>query len=147
MRPRAINILYVEDDEGDFHLFVEMMKQMKIKNRVFRSTTGEDALRLLRREEKYKTYPIMDLVVMDAQLPGMSGIEVLREMKKVFLENMIRHIPVVFLSGTNNPDVEMEAYRLNIKGFFRKPFEPDVFEQIVRTLDGFYYCVVEMKRA
>jgi len=77
---------------------------------------GEEALRVLDEASP-------DLVTLDVVLPGMDGLETLRELKK-----RIAHVPVIMLSGHGQARTIVEAMRLGASDFLRKPFEAEELE-------------------
>ena len=77
---------------------------------------GEEALRVLEEESP-------DLVTLDVVLPGMDGLDTLRELKK-----RIAHVPVIMLSGHGQARTIVEAMRLGASDFLRKPFEAEELE-------------------
>lgn len=76
-------------------------------------TNGEEALARLTNE----TY---DLILLDIALPGMSGLEVCRQLKA---NKRLKHIPVIFVSGQTAEEYQQEAKRLGAVDFIEKPFQ------------------------
>jgi two-component system KDP operon response regulator KdpE len=71
-----------------------------------------------------------DLVLLEVFLPQLSGLEVLREIKERF------QIPVVFLTTSDRPGDEREAFELGADDFIRKPFDPEDLSERIRNLIG-----------
>jgi CheY-like chemotaxis protein len=78
---RPANILLVEDNPGDVILTQRALKDARIANHVFTADTGETALAMLRRETGYEKVPMPDLILLDLNLPQMSGQDVLSIVK------------------------------------------------------------------
>ncbi len=78
---RPIEVLLVEDDQGDILLTREAFELNKVRNRLHVVNDGEQAMAFLRQEDGYADVPRPDLVLLDLNLPKMDGREVLREVK------------------------------------------------------------------
>ena len=79
-----------------------------------------------------------DLILLDVDLPDMSGFEVCRRLKQ---EDALKHIPVVFVSGQQDPEYSQEASRLGAVDYIVKPFDATEFprrilEHIQRSRSG-----------
>ena len=87
------------------------------------ATQGEDALKLV------QTAP-PDLILLDIQMPGLSGYDVCRQLQA---HEDTRHIPIIFITAHESPEDETECFRLGAVDFITKPFNPDVVKARVRT--------------
>src|ERR1700760_1866807 len=79
---RVIDVLLVEDDEGDVLMTREAFEYYKIQNRLHVVSDGEQAMQFLRREGQYADAPRPGLILLDVNLPRKSGMEVLAELKQ-----------------------------------------------------------------
>lgn len=70
-----------------------------------------------------------ELILLDVKMPGMGGFDVLKELKE---NPRTKDIPVVFLTGDDSRDSEVEGFKEGAWDFVRKPFVPDVLLQRVR---------------
>ena len=77
-----VNILLVEDNEGDIILTTEAFKDMKLDNRISVVKDGEEAIRFLKKQGEYAEAPTPQLVLLDINLPGMDGKQLLDIIKK-----------------------------------------------------------------
>src|SRR2546421_1788983 len=77
-----IEILLVEDNPDDAFITMEALRDGKVRNTVHHVQDGVEALRFLRRQNKYANAPRPDLILLDISLPRMSGLEVLAEIKQ-----------------------------------------------------------------
>lgn len=82
MKKKDINILLVEDNEGDILLTLEALKEAKVNNTIHVVRDGEEALQYLRKQGRHKKAEAPDLILLDINLPKMDGKEVLAEIKK-----------------------------------------------------------------
>lgn len=87
------------------------------------ATNGEDALRLIEASPP-------DLVLLDIQMPGMSGHEVCRRLKS---SEATVHIPIIFVTAHDTAEDETQCFRLGAVDFIGKPINPDVARARVRT--------------
>ena len=107
-------VLVIDDDPG----IREYLKALGERQgyQVSAAADGEEALASLSDSRP-------DIVTLDAVLPGMDGLETLRQMKK-----LIPDIPVIMLSGHGQARTIVEAMRLGASDFLRKPFEVEELE-------------------
>jgi CheY-like chemotaxis protein len=139
-QPRAINVLLVEDDEGDAVLTREAFQEY-LHNRLDVVNDGDQALAYLRRKPPYCDAPTPDLVLLDLNLPGRDGREVLSEIKS---DETLRHIPVVVLTTSAAEDDLLRSYQLHANAFVTKPVDLDGFIAAIRQIDHFFVSVVRL---
>ena len=102
-------VLVVEDDTDIGDLMQLALSRSLIDATLI--TSGEEALTRLTTES-------YDLILLDIALPGMSGLELCRQLKA---EPQLQDIPVIFVSGQNSPENKQEAERLGAVDFIEKP--------------------------
>ncbi len=78
----VIDVLLVEDDEGDVLMTKEAFEYYKIRNRLHVVSDGDQALQFLRQAGPYAGAPRPGLILLDVNLPRRSGLEVLAELKQ-----------------------------------------------------------------
>jgi len=138
---KDIQILLVEDNEGDIVLTLEAMKEAKVVNGVHVVKDGEAALQYLRKEGIYKNMETPDLILLDINLPKVDGMEVLTEIKND-VDLMI--IPVVMLTTSDSERDIMEAYQHHCNCFITKPVDFDKFIYVVHTIKDFWIDIVKL---
>ncbi|MFI7704400.1 response regulator [Nonomuraea sp. NPDC049480] len=138
---RPIEVLLVEDDQGDILLTKEAFDFNKVRNRLNVVNDGEQAMAFLRREGGYADAPRPDLILLDLNLPRMSGMEVLREVKA---DNVLRTIPVVILTTSEAEEDILHSYRLHANAYVSKPVDFEQFIRVVRQIDDFFVTVVKL---
>ncbi len=79
---KPIEILIVEDNEGDIGLIEEVFEEAKIRNKLHVAEDGEEAMLYLRGKGKFSGSPRPDIIILDLNLPKKDGREVLREIKE-----------------------------------------------------------------
>ncbi len=77
-----MEILLVEDNEGDVGLIEEVLEEAKIRNSLHIAEDGEEAMLFLHGEEKFSGSPRPDIILLDLNLPKKDGREVLKEIKE-----------------------------------------------------------------
>ncbi|MEV0629956.1 response regulator [Nonomuraea wenchangensis] len=138
---RAIEVLLVEDDQGDILLTREAFDLNKVRNRLHVVNDGEQAVAFLRREGSYADVPCPDLILLDLNLPRMSGLEVLSEIKA---DPVLATIPVVVLTTSEAEEDILHSYRLHANAYVTKPVDFDQFIRVVRQIDDFFVTVVKL---
>lgn len=103
-------ILLIEDDPDMAKLLLGALKQAALDSNLVKS--GEAALRHLAAEW-------CDLILLDVRLPGISGLEVCRQVKA---DLRLRHIPVIFISGLHDNQMRAQAFMMGAAEFLAKPF-------------------------
>lgn len=137
MADHALNILLVDDDEVDVMTVKRAFSKANITNKVYVATDGIEALSLLRRDG---VPPARRLVLLDLNMPRMSGIEVLREIRA---DPVLQAITVVVLTTSNEDRDRVEAYQLNVAGYLLKPVTFHAFAEVMTTLNK-YWTLMEM---
>ncbi|MEV4803649.1 response regulator [Nonomuraea sp. NPDC049421] len=138
---RPIEVLLVEDDQGDILLTKEAFDLNKVRNRLNVVNDGEQAMAFLRQEGEYADSPRPDLILLDLNLPRMSGMEVLREVKA---DAVLRTIPVVVLTTSEAEEDILHSYRLHANAYVAKPVDFEQFIRVVRQIDDFFVTVVKL---
>ena len=100
-----IEILLVEDSPSDIDLTREALEDTRVHNRLSVVTDGVEALAFLRKEGKYAGEPHPDLILLDLNLPDMSGHDVLRHLRLARVET-----PILILSGADDTDSKLKGF-------------------------------------
>jgi CheY-like chemotaxis protein len=138
-----IDVLLVEDDQGDVLMTREAFAHHKIRNELHVVTDGEQALRFLRREGEYADAPRPGLVLLDLNLPRRDGREVLAEIKA---DPDLRTIPVVVLTTSEAEEDILRSYSLHANAYVSKPVDFERFVEVIRRIDDFFVTVVKLPR-
>jgi two-component system, chemotaxis family, response regulator Rcp1 len=137
----SIDILLVEDSEGDARLAKEAMRESKIRNTLHHVTDGEEAMAFLRKEGQYAKAPRPDLVLLDLNLPKKDGRQVLAELKA---DDRFKRIPVVILTVSSAEEDVLKAYNLHANCYITKPIDLDQFMKVVRSVEDFWLTIVKL---
>lgn len=135
-----INILLVEDNIADARLLIESLKTLNIPNKITHLTTGEQAISYIKEIEK-TTKP--DIVILDLNLPGIDGREVLIHIKN---NDKTKHIPTIIFS-TSQSEKDIDASYANYANcFITKPLEYKDFEKVVKEIESFWFNTASIPR-
>jgi CheY-like chemotaxis protein len=138
---QAIDILLVEDNPGDVRLTQEALKEAKVANRLHLARDGVEAVDFLRQSGEADGRPRPDLVLLDLNLPRMSGREVLETIKS---DPDLKRIPVVVLTTSQDEADVLHAYELHANCYITKPVDLNQFMTVVRTIEDFWLTVVRL---
>jgi CheY-like chemotaxis protein len=138
MTDNVVEILLVEDNPEDIELTLRALKKSKLANTIVVAEDGEEALDFIFARGKYSersTICSPKVILLDLKLPKISGIEVLKEIKK---DPRTSIIPVVILtSSTQEVDIE-ESYKLGANSYIVKPVNFENFIQSLRQMNDYW---------
>lgn len=134
-----VNILLVEDNEGDIILTTEAFKDMQLENKISVVRDGEEALRFLKKQGEYADAATPQLVLMDINLPGIDGKELLEIIKK---DNGLKEIPVVMLTSSDTDADISECYDKHVNWYITKPIDYDKYTKVMHEIEAFYVSFV-----
>ncbi|MEQ9548144.1 response regulator [Coleofasciculus sp. G2-EDA-02] len=140
-RFRPIQILLVEDSPSDANLIRISFKQAKIANTLHWVEDGETALEYLLQQGDYENTPRPDLIVLDLNLPGMDGQEVLTSVKS---DPTLKRIPVIVLTTSEDEEDILKSYELNANCYITKPIDIQQFMRMVQLLEEFWLAAVQL---
>jgi CheY-like chemotaxis protein len=130
-------VLVVEDELPDQFLLQRAFSQINPEEFSLHVVkTAEDAISYLQGSEPYQertTYPLPVLVVLDLRLPGMSGLDLLKWIKK---QAQLNRLPIIALTAYGNRELP-RAYDLGIDFYLLKPVEVDSLTEVLSGL-GLY---------
>jgi CheY-like chemotaxis protein len=140
---QLVHILLVEDSPTDVMLTREAMEQYKVLNPLDIVEDGVEAMDYLKRRGKYADQEISrpGLIILDLNLPRMSGREVLYELKQ---DPELRNIPVVVLTTSKSEEDVIKSYCLHANCYITKPVDFSKFIDVVRSINEFWFGVVTL---
>ncbi len=121
---QPIDILLVEDNEGDILLTTETLKDQKIIKDIHVVKNGYEAINFLLKRDAFINSPTPHLVLLDINLPKLNGQEVLKLIRSY---KQIRDIPVVMLSTSSSPEDVLESLKNEASCYITKPLDFDDF--------------------
>lgn len=118
-------ILVVDDSDLERELLIEVLKGAGVINNFLQAKTGEDAIQLL--GTRYKE---IGLVLLDWQMPQMSGMEVMEAVVKV---PAVSALPIIMVtaSGTDENKRKARVVNPNLVGYIVKPYTPEALLDVI----------------
>jgi chemotaxis family two-component system response regulator Rcp1 len=138
---RPVEILLVEDNPGDVRLTREALREGKVRNRLSVATDGAEAIAFLRRQGEFADATRPDLILLDLNLPRKDGREVLAEIKA---DPALKYIPVVVLTSSKAEEDVLRAYDLHANCYVTKPVDFDQFIRVVKSIEDFWFTIVQL---
>ncbi len=126
---KALNILLIEDDKIEIMKFNRVISKIETKHSVKEVNNGEEALEYLENNS------LPDIILLDLNMPKMSGIEFLTNLKQ---HDTYKYIPTIILSTSDNPKDMMECYRIGIAGYMVKPLKYEDYVTSINTLIAYW---------
>jgi CheY-like chemotaxis protein len=124
-------VLLVEDDSIDAMTVRRAFRDLKVTNPLVHTLNGEEALVYLHNEANDKPC----LILLDLNMPKMNGTEFLGIIK---VDPVLKKIPVVVLTTSNEERDVVESFRLNVAGYIIKPVDYRNFVEAVRTINMYW---------
>jgi chemotaxis family two-component system response regulator Rcp1 len=134
-------ILLVEDNPGDVRLVREALRESKIVSQLHAVPDGKDALAFLRKQGHYANARRPDLILLDLNLPGKDGREVLSEIKA---DPALLRIPVVILTSSEAEEDIMNSYIHHANCYITKHLDLEKFIEVVKAIQDFWISVVTL---
>ncbi len=120
---KKATVLIVDDDEMMLHM-AEFILNKDTDLRILKASSGMQGIGILQQE-------IVDLVLLDIQMPGMDGLKTMEMIRK---REDWQDIPVIFLTATSDKNTVIRASQLGVAGYIKKPFLPQDLVQRVQTV-------------
>lgn len=139
----GIIILMADDDVDDRMLAADAMQESRLGNALRFVEDGQELMDYLTRSGQYATAdaPRPGLILLDLNMPRKDGRQALREIKN---NPALRRIPVVILTTSKAEEDVLRSYDLGANSFIQKPVTFDGLVEIVRTLDRYWFSIVEL---
>lgn len=137
---QAVTILLVEDDPGHARLIEKNLRRSNITNKIVSFNNGQDAVDYLFKSGKYveSNHDSPLLALLDLNLPGFDGYQVLQRMKQ---DDRTKRIPVIILTTTDDVHEVSKCYDLGCNVYITKPVDYAQFSQAIRKI-GLFLSVV-----
>ena len=132
-----IEILLVEDNPDDEALTLRALKNSNIANEVVVARDGAEAIDFLLGTGHGDSWRLPEVVLLDLNLPKISGLEVL---KRIRADARTQMLPVVVLTTSDEDRDRVESYRFGANSYVRKPVDFNQFNDAVRQL-GLYWLL------
>jgi len=136
-----VQILLVEDNEGDILLIRESFEEARIINTIISVKDGEKAIDYLERKKEFAEVSLPDLVLLDVNLPRKNGHEVLAHIKNSV---NLKHIPVIMLTSSSSERDIIESYKNHANCYITKPVEVDDFLNAITKIEKFWIQITKL---
>lgn len=131
MLDQDASILLVEDDRVDVMTVQRALKKSDVRNRLYVARTALEALAMLRGEGAERIDPPPALILLDLNLPKMSGIEFLQELRG---DPDLKSLRVIVLTSSNEPRDREVAFQYEVDDYIVKPHSFSEFSSAIATI-------------
>jgi CheY-like chemotaxis protein len=131
-------LLIVEDSDEDFEAFKRFIKRSSQSIPLRRCTNGEQALAFLRQighSDRGEKEPYPSLIVLDLNLPGTDGREVLRQIKQ---DRTLQQIPIVIFTTSDHPKDREDCFQFGIMRYMVKPINIEQLKRDIQTIIDYW---------
>lgn len=132
-------ILLIEDNYMDVILTLDAFKEAQLSNQINVAKNGQEALDYLFGRNKYADrglYPVPDLILLDLNMPGIDGFEILRQIKTA---EKIKRIPVIILTSSKEEGDRALSYDYGANSFLIKPVSFDGLTDVVKRICDYWF--------
>src|ERR1700723_316257 len=137
-----MDVLLVDDNEGDARLLREVLSEINKTVHLHVVTDGLQAMEFLRYQGPYLDVPRPQLILLDLHMPKVGGLELLTQIQA---DPRLRIIPIVILTTSRSEADIAKSYQLMPNCYLTKPDELVEFEQLVRSLNDFWFTKVRFQ--
>lgn len=128
--------ILLADDDADFRMVIrDILSAEKACGQIHEVGDGLEAMEFLCRRGRFQSAPAAALVYLDMNMPGLSGQQVLQRVK---LDVRLRHIPVVILSGQDDPWAAHQAQCCGSSGYLVKSHEIGSLRRVIRATTEYW---------
>ena len=138
-----IRILLVDDNEGDVFLTLEAFRESKMNASITVARSGREALDHLELQLKSGEDFLPDLVLLDINMPGLNGIDVLDHIKS---RETLKTIPVIMLTTSDAVSDILTSYQHAANCFITKPLDFGKFLEVVDAISTFWFSYAQLPR-
>lgn len=133
--PKSNAILLIEDNEEDYIVTKYAFEKTNLAHRLLRFETGDEALRYLFKHRYTKDLLNPCLVLLDLNLPGTDGIEVLKKLKN----SSLKRIPVIILTTSMDENDIQHCYEIGANSYIQKPVDFEKFLTTIQKLEQYWF--------
>lgn len=138
---KPIDVLLVEDNPGDVRLTREAFETTDTETTLHHVTDGDAALDYLSVGDTADSGSAPDLVLLDLDLPGTDGYEILEAIRE---DARLQYLPVIVLTSSDADEDVSRCYRANANAYVTKPTDCDEFTRMVEAFDQFWFQQVRL---
>lgn len=127
----VLEILLVEDNPGDVRLTQEALKESNLTYRLKVAADGIEAMNLLAKSKNDAQIVRPDVILLDLNLPGKNGLEVLDEVKT---DSDLKNIPIIVLTSSDRDLDVLIAYKKQASAYLVKPSRLSQFDEVINAI-------------
>jgi CheY-like chemotaxis protein len=143
-KSRQVSIVMVDDNEDDCFIIKDALDESELNHTLTTLQSGSELLDYLRGRGKYASNKpeCPDLILLDLYMPGLSGSEVLRDIRN---DPEFSHLDVVVLTDSTDWSELSECYRLGATAVFNKGKWLQTFAEIIRISGSYWFKFVTVR--
>jgi CheY-like chemotaxis protein len=137
----TLPLLVVEDSDEDFEAFYRGWRKSSVNSSMYRCQNGDEVLDFLYHTGKYanpENAPRPGLILLDLNLPGTDGREVLIQIKQ---DINLKSIPVVVFTTSSNPKDLKSCYELGVNSYIIKPINAAKLMDFIDVLLKYWFTI------
>ncbi len=138
MNDTTRSIFLVDDDQNDRMLIKRAFEKLDMNISVNTASNWEEAKTKLVEFIGSTEEQTLDLIILDLKLPGKSGFDILRWIRK---QEKIKYIPVIILSSSSHDKDILKSYRLGANSYLIKPVRFDDLINIAKTIKNYWFDI------
>lgn len=139
-------ILLVEDSPEDYEMTVRSLEKAGLKNPIHHCSDGDEALDYLFHRGAYADSPntgLPGIILLDLNMPGTDGREVLEELKN---DEALSFIPIIVLTTSSDERDIHACYALGANSYIQKPLDFEGFMKAMARLKDYWFEVVILSK-
>ena len=118
------------------------LRNQKVSSELYIVNNAEEALYFLSLKESYKDQTIPpDLILLDLNMPGMGGKELLKHIK---IDEDLKQIPVVIVTTSNSESDILDSYKLQAAGYIHKPSTLEEFKRVMAEIGDYWFMLCKL---
>lgn len=134
---KKLKVLLIEDNLIEIMKIKRTISFLKLDHTIYEAKNGEEALKTLEDKNKFP-----DIILLDLNMPKMSGLEFLTIIKE---NDEFKHIPIIILTTSDNQKDLLECYRIGVSGYVLKPLKYDDYVNKIKDI-LVYWSMNELKK-
>ena len=124
-----MKVLFIEDDMIESMKLQRAIEKFQLKHTIVEAKNGEEALEVLRNGD------LPDIILLDLNMPRMSGIEFLTILKA---DDRLKYLPTVILTTSENRADLLECFKIGIAGYVIKPLKYEDYEAKIKKVFDYW---------